>query len=312
MLGFALHVAVGISAQIRELQPVKSFQVGSPKGESLQVKVQSMRASDKGIWFLIERPDPQSGDSILNLNLNGIARRPISLPAEMRAVGLTPTSAGVATVLVKKGRGVLTEYGADDAVVAEVALPCYGAESLLNMGGRAAAVCASGNITVYGPNASVSEYSSWVRPGAIATVLSNGVAAIVDRSTAGIVLNNLITGKLSVVPPGTPEIEEALRMTAETRRQAAKVLRPADPPLGRALVAMDVSSDNSGFYILLYPFHESLGPAVVKFSNEGQLLGRYRCKIPNSGSFVAIHQVAAQNGFLILGSRSGHVFVFKP
>ncbi len=113
-----------------------------------------------------------------------------------------------------------------------------------------------------------------------------------------------------MLPIKAPEIEEAVRYTQYQKAEYQRRLRVDDPPLGRPVLAMDTAVDADGWYIPVRPYHEKLGPAVVKFGCAAESLARFRCGMPakSRGSF---HKLEIQNRDLILSTTQGDVFRYR-
>ena len=273
--------------------------------------VREMRSTPAGdmIWFLIQSKTDPASFGIVRTDPAGNVQQLVSLPRGHQAIGLAATRDGVATVLLKGGNAALTEYDLKGSVVLDVPVQCYAAEFLVAISGLPATICADGVIQRYSRSAPPTRTLSWARPGSQIAVLSDSKMAVIDRSSAQMLVNDTRTNDISVVANRGPEIDAALQSTNQIRQDAAK-LPPASPPLGKPIVVMDTASDASGWYVLVYPYHPNSGPAITKFNNAGQLESRIRCQ----GPFVessSLHQIEVQGGDLLLCSVAGTVYRYK-
>lgn len=230
-----------------------------------------------------------------------------------RASGLAPTSAGVAVVLQKDRQNFIAEYGPTGELLRQTPIRCSARGDLLNLGGHPATICADGAITEYRGVQTVSR-SSWARSGAIVQPLSANLLVIIDQSTAQVVLNDIAVGTLTVLEIRAPELDDALARSAAARvalekKAAAADVRDRVSP-GRQLVVMDTTADSSGWYMLLWPYHQNSGPAVVKVDRDGHVLDRLRCRLPTPAT-AGVHKLEVQMGHLLLVSVRGDVFRYK-
>jgi hypothetical protein len=67
----------------------------------------------------------------------------------------------------------------------------------------------------------------------------------------------------------------------------------------RPIVVRSVAKDATGWYVLVWPYNEKAGPAILKFDKSGNLLARYRCVFPTSDGGTA-DLIEFQGGALYL------------
>jgi len=311
LLAFA-SVALAPAAnmpQITDLSPSAEFflakSINQPPWQHLIVR--EMRVSSAGIWFLIDSKVQRGLSAIVATNPTGGVITLMPAPSGTSLGGLTVTSAGVATLILRpRSPAALTEYAPSGAQVGQWPVSCYASENLLSIGGRPSTICGNGLITKFGQGAP-RETSSWARPGSKFEVVEPHTLAVIDRSTLGIVMNDLSTGAIAVGASQVPEFSAALNQTAQQR--AAYKVSATQGPLGDAVLAMDTASDGSAWYVLVFPYPVATGPTVVKLDSAGQPLARFRCHVP-SGTEV-LTQVEAQNGSLTVSTAHGNVLTYK-
>ncbi len=148
---------------------------------------------------------------------------------------------------------------------------------------------------------------SWIRPGTLAENLSTKQLAIIDRATGQVILNDVTRGTVAPAPStaNVPEIQAALTFV----EASAKELPPGSPPLGRQLIVMSSAHDDSGWYELIWPYNRRVGPSVVRLSNDGTVARRFRCVAPDASG--SLHKIDVSNGYLVLASSKGEIYIFK-
>ena len=305
----ALLTQAGFS-QISAISPTDHFSLAVKlnRADWAQPQVRHMRAAGGGVlWFLIQSKSDPDRYAIVRTDVGGAVQHTISLPRGDRAIGLAATRAGVATVLSKRGgaTGTLTEYNLSGAIVREIPMGCFGAESLIAMSGGPATICANGTIQQNPPTGGSTTTASWARPGALVETLSDNNIVVVDRSGGQMLINDLETNKISAVANLGPEMNEAIQDVGRVRAKAPPNKSSSAP--SDLIVVMDTASDERGWYVLIYPYHPDSGPAVTRFGNDGRLVSRFRCR----GPFVSpssLHQVEVQGGYLFLSSVDGNVY----
>lgn len=311
--GFLATLIVALSAMVSgaqlssiDLKPVTTFRLSEATGWSA-FQVKEMKASSTALSFLIQG---EAGAAIVSTDMSGKLTGLISLPAESRPAGLAVTERGPATVLVNRDKrsSVLVEYDRQGKRIQERPVSCYLYDELLTVEGAPATVCPDGTITRLPISKAPTKLSSWIRPGSLAEILPNKKIAIVDQNTAQTIVNDLQSNSIATISLSAPEIENAVRRIKRVEAQAPN--GPKDPRPGRMLLVMDTAVDHTGWYLLLYPYKNDIGPSVVKFSSEGQLTGRFRCLLPNEG-LGSIHKMEVYGNSLILSSVSGFVLTFQ-
>lgn len=108
---------------------------------------------------------------------------------------------------------------------------------------------------------------------------------MIDTATLQVLFNDLSTNAISALTTQVPEFAEAVQKSNPQRQPA-----PPLPPI----FAMDTASDASGCMCWC-----SLAA--------GQLVGRYRCRVP-TGTPGTLARFTAQNGNLFISSGSGDIF----
>jgi len=171
-------------------------------------------------------------------------------------------------------------------------------------------LCPDGTISQFQKDGAIVPLASWARPGALNQVLPGNRLAIIDQSTLQIMVNDLAGNRISTPAVSIPEFNDALQKAAAVRKEGAGRLPPGSPPLGKSLFAMASAVDASSWYVLVYPYNQNGGPAVVRFDLNGNVIGRYACHLPSPG-VSSIHKIAVQNGDLILVSTAGTVIRYK-
>lgn len=233
----------------------------------------------------------------------------------MLAAGLVHTAeGGTATVLVSKQqagngprRASLVEFDSSGVQVAERDIGCYGQDGLLAIDGAISTICPDGSVLQH---PKLTRIATWIRLGSSVEVLQNRTLAIVDQVTAHTLLQDLNTNRLSPVADQAPEISHALAYSQRTRAEAARMPQPGiTPDMGREIIVMDTASDSTGWYELIYPYHAPTGPAVVKFSNAGKVVDRFRCSIPAEKKGT-IHKMEVQGNSLVFGTVAGSVIKY--
>lgn len=295
---------------MRDLAPDKTFSLAGYGGfTDDKAAIREMRADKSGVWYMLQSRAKGHFALVRSDNEGGVTTT-IPVGPDVRPSGIATTSRGVAAVLFTARQGTLVEYTADGKQVMSARVGCFLAEGLLRTHGRPATICPDGKVTTYSENGqAAAESLSWARPGSLVEVLSGGRLAIIDQATAQILLNDPVTGTITAVHYSVPEIQEALQRTDANKKAATLAAKPGDPPLGRQLIVMDTASDEEGFYVLVWPYLPAMGPAVVKFSNEGRTLARYRCRGGNGSP--GFHKIEVTAGYLFLGSVDGNVVRYK-
>ncbi len=309
-LGLLLALGSAFAGDLKEISPIGSYSVPQNMGlENGALKIREFRSAGNGLWILLQ-DIAKPGHVLVRADLAGVSQPVVALTPDKRPIALAATSRGVATIQSSKDRAAnLVEYSAEGKELFRASLGCYLAEGLLSLDGRPATICPDGRITRYEQTGTTMQYSSWSRPGALSVFLGAGILAVVDRGTARIVLNDLKTNQVSSVSSDVPEIIQALNANASNVQAANASALPGDPPLGTPLVVMDAASDGGALYLLIWPYHPSAGPAVVKLSHSGNVLARYRCRGTNDKS---LHKIAlADGGNLWLASVNGRIYHYR-
>lgn len=73
---------------------------------------------------------------------------------------------------------------------------------------------------------------------------------------------------------------------------------------------MDVAADDSGFFLLVWPYNGPEGVPVVKFDLSGRMTARWRCHIPPECK-AQLHLITSQPGSILLASADGDVIKYK-
>jgi hypothetical protein len=178
------------------------------------------------------------------------------------------------------------------------------------MDGAPATLCSDGTLSRHAADGTVAKTPSWIRPGTLAESLPNRKLGIVDRSTLRVLLNDLQNNSIFSPAFLAPEFVQANQQSVASMVEAEKKRASTDPPLGRPVLAMDTASDKSGWYVLVYPYNVTTGPAVVKLDSNGNILGRYRCRLPRPG-MSSVHKIEVEKGDLLLVSPVGDVVRYK-
>jgi hypothetical protein len=293
-----------------ELQPFRELSLNRIAGSSLpaDANLKDIRADSTTLWLLVYSKG-SAAFSVLRINLDGTLRTRIMLGPDVKAAAIAPTARGIAVAFSRKTGSYLQEYDRQGTPLPEIRVPCASMQQLLSINGNASTICLDGLLTQYPPSSNSIRYSSWARLGTRVEVLSNNQLAIVDRQTGQVLLNDLDSGHLSPVTTTVPEIDSALEEYASVAQQARQSLAAGAPPLGGSVVVMGTAHDQTGLYLLIYPYNDKLGPALVKLSNAGALAARYRCRLQSpKGSFQSIE---IQDGVLVLGSSAGQMLLYR-
>jgi len=270
-----------------------------------------MKVSAGTTWFLIASKASPSGFALISVKNGKLLTFTEAPPEVKQAAALTPTARGVATVLLKAGSSgkltnFLTEFDPSGNMLQSTPMQCSWMGGLLSIGGKPSAICPNGVITTY---PSGTQVQSWVRPGALAEVLSNGSLVIIDQATGQTILNDPVRALVSTVNATSPEIQEALGMAQVQTQAAARIAKSgsgAQP--GRSIVVMDTASDASGWYALIWPYKSSVGPAVSKFDYSGRLVSRLQLQVP--AAMPGLSQIESTGSKIILGSIGGDVLTY--
>lgn len=216
----------------------------------------------------------QEKDGALRLvSSNASGEVSLSLRLSGDASGLAATANGVATVLRSGKRRFVTVFDQQGEVAWESELQCYATNTLLTIRGNPVTPCGDGSLIEHPAKGVAVRRASWMRQGTLGEVLSSGKLAIIDQSTGVTLLNDLATNQITPIPTSeATELAEAIREVSEVYSKAEAARGPGSPQMGKPLVVMDTAQDASGWYVLVWPYHPSSGPAVMKFDNSGRLV----------------------------------------
>lgn len=270
--------------------------------------LQEIRADNDTLWVLLTSRE-RSQPAIVAVDFAGRLRALIDLSPGQQSSGLfVLTSRGLATIVADQKKPFLREYDRRGNLVSERALPCV--THLIAIAGTPCTICPDGTITTYPAADSPRRWASWARPGTLVEFLAPNHLAILDPTTAQSLITDLRSGGISVVTIRSPEIGEALQMNANRAREAAKAASPETPPLGSLLVTLDTAADAAAWYMLIYPYHPTIGPSVAKLDRAGVLTGRFRLRLPPSTSKASWHRIERAKDLLILASTRGDIALY--
>lgn len=296
-LGF-LRAQTGIT----EIKPDLLFSVPGNLPQETGLKLREMRIGESGLWMLLQAQS--GGFVIVRTTPSGSVQQVIRLPEGARASGLAAVRRGVATVLYKDKKPILSQYGFDGRALSEIPLGCFSAEAIVTLEGGAGIICPDGTIANHSEVGQIGTCHSWARPGSLVESLSGKRLAIIDQVTGQVLLNDLEKGKISAVSPEVPEVIEARKKN----EAISKDLGPA--PLRKQLTVMGAATDSGDIYLLVWPYQVREGPSVIRLSADGRVVARYRCRTPG-GEQLSHHKILVHRGFLFLGSVAGSVFRYK-
>ncbi|MES1257659.1 MAG: hypothetical protein ABUS51_04480 [Acidobacteriota bacterium] len=132
--------------------------------------------------------------------------------------------------------------------------------------------------------------------------------AIVEQSTGQAIFNDIEKASVTTGNISSPELDEALGKVAANTAAVQRSAPLNAPPPGKPLVVVDTAVDATGWYVLIWPYHPSLGPAVAKFDTVGKLVDRVRLRASSAAS-TSFMQLEG-TGTLVLASTAGDVLFY--
>ena len=146
--------------------------------------------------------------------------------------------------------------------------------------------------------------------------LASGRLAAWNRATAELTLLDLSSGSTAHYRLKAPEIDSAIGAYAAQRERFAEQRRPGEQLMTGLAVPACAAAETGNIFALVSPYSFSEGARVVEFTEMGQPVRSFRCKLPSAaggrGGPFSPGYLGVAGGKLILVDPRGPVGVYLP